>query len=183
VRCFGDHNPVYARYHDEEWGRAEHDDQRLFEMLSLEGMQAGLSWELILMRREGYRELFHNFDPQKVVSMSDGELEEVLKNPKIIRNRRKVYSVRSNARIFLELQEEFGTFDRYVWAFVDGKTIVGGWKQFEDVPCESEVSWQLAKDLKRRGMSFVGPKIVYSFMQAVGMVDDHLTCCSRFAQQ
>lgn len=183
-RCFGGApgKEFYAQYHDEEWGVAVHDDQKLFEMLILEGAQAGLSWEIILKRREGYRESFHGFDPVKVAQMSDEELETVLKDPKIIRNRLKVFAARQNAGVFLEIQKEFGSFDRYIWSFVGDKPIVNRCKTFKEVPCKSEQSDALSKDLKERGMTFVGTKIIYSFMQAVGLVDDHLGDCWKLSQ-
>ena len=179
VRCFGDGvgKEFYAEYHDKEWGRPLHDDRQLFEMLVLEGMQAGLSFAMILKRRAAYRLVFHGFDPVKVAKMSDEELEELRQDQRIIRNRLKIYSARRNALVFLKIQKEFGSFDRYVWAFVDHKPIVGKWKVFKDVPCSSLESLNLSKDLKKRGMTFVGPKIVYSFMQAVGMVNDHIQDC------
>ena len=178
-RCFGGAvgKEFYAQYHDEEWGVPVHDDQKLFEMLILEGAQAGLSWEIILKRREGYREAFHRFDPVKVAKMSDAELEERINNPKIIRNRLKIFAARQNAEVFLEIQKEFGSFDRYVWNFVNHHPIVNRKNSMKEVPCKSEQSDALSKDLKKRGMTFVGTKIIYSFMQAVGLVDDHLADC------
>ncbi len=178
-RCFGG-NPgkeFYADYHDKEWGIPVHDDRHLFEMLVLEGAQAGLSWETILKRREGYRAAFHGFDPVKVASMSDEELESLRENPEIIRNRLKIYAARQNAEAFLKIQKEFGSFDAYVWAFVKGAPIVGHWKQHENVPATTEISDSLSKDLKKRGMTFVGSTIIYAFMQAVGMVNDHRIDC------
>jgi DNA-3-methyladenine glycosylase I len=178
-RCFGDtaRGSLYAQYHDNEWGVAAHDDHHLFEMLVLEGAQAGLNWETILNKREGYRHLFHGFDPKRAAKMTDEELEALKANPAIIRNRRKIFSVRQNARIFLELQREFESFDSYVWRFVKGKPIVNHWQSLKELPAESPESIALSKDLKKRGMSFVGPTIMYAFMQAVGMVDDHLDWC------
>ncbi len=179
MRCFGNGpgKEVYADYHDHEWGVPVHDDQHLFEMLSLEGAQAGLSWETVLKKRGAYRRLFHRFDPKLVAKMSDAELDTILKDPAIIRNRLKVYSVRQNAQVFLKIQKEFGTFDAYLWRLVDHKPRINRWKTWEEVPCETDVSDALSKDLKRRGMSFVGTKIIYAFMQAVGMVNDHLLSC------
>ena len=150
---------------------------KLFEFLILEGAQAGLSWETILKRREGYRRLFHHFEPIIVARMTDNELEELLRDPAIIRNRRKVFSVRENARIFLKIQEEFDTFDTYLWGFVNHQPIINHWKKIEDIPSHSGISDELSKDLKRRGMSFVGTTIIYAFMQAVGIVNDHLIKC------
>ncbi|MDB2614382.1 DNA-3-methyladenine glycosylase I [Chlamydiales bacterium] len=178
-RCFGSSSgkEFYADYHDNEWGVPIHDDRTLFEMLILEGAQSGLSWETILKRREGYREAFYQFSPKTVASMSDDELEELLKDPKIIRNRLKVFSTRLNAQIFLKIQEEFGTFDQYLWRFVDHKQIVNRWKSFDEATVTTPISDALSKDLKKRGMKFVGSTIMYAYMQAVGLVDDHLADC------
>ena len=181
LRCFGDgpNQALYAAYHDMEWGKPVHDDIRLFEMLILEGAQAGLSWEIILKRREGYRKAFHYFDPQKVALMNDEELEALCDNPTIIRNRLKIFSARKNAQVFLAIQQEFGSFDHYVWDFVHNKPIVGNWKNMQQIPTKSKESDALSKDLKKRGMSFVGSTIIYAYMQAVGMVNDHLISCSQ----
>ncbi|MCC5832285.1 MAG: DNA-3-methyladenine glycosylase I [Chlamydiales bacterium] len=178
-RCFGNEpgKTFYADYHDQEWAVPTHDERLLFEMLILEGAQAGLSWETILKRREAYRHLFHNFDPNRVAAMSDEELDQIAQNPEIIRHKGKIYAARQNAQIFLKIQEEFGSFDRYVWEFVDYEPIVNRWTKTTDVPTETEISKALSKDLKKRGMAFVGPTIVYAFMQAIGMVDDHLITC------
>ena len=179
-RCFGNDpdKPFYTEYHDHEWGIPVHEDGHLFEMLILEGAQAGLSWETVLKKRAGYRRLFHRFNPKRVASMTDKELVELTHNPAIIRNRRKIFSARQNAQVFLKIQEEFGSFDRYVWAFVKNKPIINRWKKWEKVPAKTKISDALAKDLKKRGMSFVGSTIIYAFMQAVGMVNDHLVDCS-----
>lgn len=179
TRCFGDGpgKEFYAEYHDKEWGRPAHDDRHLFEMLVLEGAQAGLSWETILRRRPEYRLVFHGFDPLKVAKMSDAELEALRCDPRIIRNRLKIYAARTNAQVFLKIQKEFGSFDKYLWAYVNYKPIVGKWKTFKDVPCSTAESIALSKDLKKRGMTFVGPTIMYAYMQAVGMVNDHLQGC------
>jgi len=178
-RCFGGEagKALYAAYHDEQWGKPEHDDQHLFEMLILEGAQAGLSWETILNKRQGYRDLFHQFDPVKVADMTDEDLQACLLNPAIVRNKLKVFGARKNAIAFLNIQEEFGSFDSYLWRFVDGQPVVNHWKVFKEVPATTPVSDALSKDLKKRGMTFVGPTIMYAFMQAVGMVDDHLADC------
>ena len=178
-RCFGDKpgQDLYAKYHDEEWGVPVHDDQILFEFLILEGAQAGLNWETILKKREGYRRAFQGFNPQKVAIMSDQELEALRNDSSIIRNRLKIYSARKNARVFLEIQKEFGSFDAYVWQFVNGHPIQNAWKTFGDVPVSTTESMALSKDLKKRGMTFVGPTIMYAYMQAVGMVNDHLVDC------
>lgn len=176
-RCFGTGKDFYERYHDEEWGVPVHNDQLLFEMLCLEGAQAGLSWETVLKRRDGYRRLFHQFDLKRVVQMTDEELEEVLKCPDIIRNRLKVYSVRKNAKIVMEIQEEFGSFDAYLWQYVDHSPLINQFEKHTDVPVCTEISDAISKDLKKRGMSFMGSTIIYAFMQAVGMVNDHLLSC------
>jgi DNA-3-methyladenine glycosylase I len=178
-RCFGNGigKQFYADYHDQEWGVPVHDDRHLFEMLALEGMQAGLSWEIVLKKRVSYRRLFHNFEPFLVATMADSDLEALISNPAIIRNRRKVFGIRQNARVFLKIQKEFGSFDRYVWEFVNNKPIINHWKQLKEIPPESMESHALSKDLKKRGMIFVGPTIVYAFMQAIGMVNDHLVDC------
>ncbi len=171
--------PHYAHYHDTEWGIPVHDDHKHFEMLILEGAQAGLSWETILKRRESYRHLFKNFDPQKVACMTDSELETLLTDPSIIRNRLKVFSARKNAQIFLKIQHEFGSFDAYVWRFVDGKQKINRPRTLQEVPVFTSESDALSKDLKKRGMSFVGSTIIYAYMQAIGMVDDHMEICFR----
>lgn len=178
-RCFGDQpgKEFYAEYHDNEWGIPVHDDTHLFEMLILEGAQAGLSWETILKRRPAYRRLFHRFNPVKVAKMTDEELEMILKDDSIIRNRLKVFAARQNAKVFLEIQKEFGSFDSYLWSFVKNKPIKNKWKSFNEVPVTTPESDALSKDLKKRGMTFVGSTIIYAFMQAVGLVDDHLVHC------
>ena len=180
-RCFGSlpGKEFYADYHDHEWGVPVYNDKRLFELLILEGAQAGLSWETILKRREGYRNAFYHFDPMKVSVMTDLELETLLSNPNIIRNRLKIYATRKNASVFLQIQKEFGTFSDYVWGFVQGKPIVTRRGSLRDVPVSTPISDALSKDLKRRGMSFVGSTIMYAFMQAAGLVDDHLASCWR----
>lgn len=169
--------PDYTAYHDTEWGIPLHDDQKLFEMLILEGAQAGLSWYTILKRREGYRQAFKGFDPYKVAAMSDAELESLLAHGDIIRNRLKVFSARKNAVVFLALQKEFGSFDAYIWQFVGGKPKVNHPKRLSDVPTHTPESDAISKDLKKRGMSFVGSTIIYAYMQATGMVNDHLADC------
>ena len=176
-RCFGQGKELYARYHDQEWGVPVHDDQMLFEMLILEGAQAGLSWETILKRRQGYRDAFCNFDVVLVAAMSDTQLEALRADDSIIRNRLKIYSTRKNAQIFLQIQQEFGSFDRYLWSFVQHAPIVNSWQNFAQVPVKTVESDALSKDLKKRGMKFVGSTIIYAYMQAVGLVDDHLEDC------
>lgn len=182
LRCgwVGQGKPHYEAYHDAEWGVPVRDDRKHFEFLILEGAQAGLNWETILKKREGYREAFYDFDPVKVAAMSDQDIEERLQNPAIIRNRLKVNAARKNAIAFLEIQKEFGSFDAYVWLFVGGKPIVNQWKNLKDVPVTTAESDALSKDLKKRGMSFVGSTIIYAHMQATGLVNDHLIdCCCR----
>lgn len=181
-RCFGGKpgKEFYAKYHDEEWGVPFHDDQHLFEMLILGNAQAGLSWETILKRRKGYRNAFHNFDPIKVAAMTDEALEALRDNPEIIRNRLKIYAARQNARVFLDIQKEYMTFNAYLWGFVQGQPLVNHWQQFKDVPTKTPESDALSKDLKKRGMTFVGSTIIYAYMQTVGMVNDHLTDCWRY---
>ena len=181
-RCYGEGDPILADYHDNEWGIPVHNDQRLFEMLVLEGQQAGLSWELILKRRPAYRQAFHHFDPTRVALMSDQELNKHLLNPALIRNRLKIFSIRQNAQAFLQIQEEEGSFDHYLWSFVDHKPILNRWATISEVPCETPLSKKLSKDLKKRGMSFVGPTIIYSYMQAVGLVNDHPADCTLGAR-
>jgi len=178
-RCFGSSSgkEFYAEYHDKEWGIPVYDDRHLFEMLILEGAQAGLSWETILKRREEYRKAFHNFEPLKVAKMTDDELNALLENQGIIRNRLKIYTARRNALAFLQIQKEFGSFSNYVWNFVDEKPIITRRKSLKDIPASTPISDALSIDLKKRGMAFVGSTIIYAFMQAVGLVDDHLAEC------
>ncbi len=178
-RCFGGvkGKEFYAKYHDEEWGIPVHDDVHLFEMLILEGAQAGLSWETVLKKREGYSRAFYDWDIEAISVMNDEELEKLRSFEGIIRNKLKIYSTRKNARVFLDIQKEFESFDNYLWRFVGGDVIVNNWGKFEDVPVTTDISDALSKDLKKRGMSFVGSTIMYAYMQAVGMVDDHLNEC------
>jgi DNA-3-methyladenine glycosylase I len=166
-------------HHDEEWGVPSHDDVHLFELLTLEGAQAGLSWSTILDKREGYRRAFHGFDPSAVARFGPKDVERLLADPGIVRNRLKVESTVNNAARVLETQESEGSFDAYLWSFVDGKPIVNRWKRLADLPAETELSKVISKDLKRRGFRFIGPTIVYAFMQSVGMVDDHTVDCFR----
>lgn len=179
IRCFGDKpgQEAYAKYHDEEWGKPVYDDRTLFEFLILEGAQAGLSWYTILIRRDGYRKAFMDFDLLKVAAMSDHELEELRLNEGIIRNKLKIYSARTNAKVFLKIQEEFGSFSDYLWSYVDHKPIINHFESWDQVPVTTEISDALSKDLKKRGMKFVGSTIMYAYMQAVGLVDDHLETC------
>jgi len=175
-------DPRYVRYHDEEWGVPVHDDRVLFEFLLLEGAQAGLSWSTILNKRDHYREVFDQFDPRAVASYGDAKIEALLQDPGIVRNRRKVEAAITNARAFLEVQQEFGTFDRYVWGFVGGRPIRNAWTSIAEIPTESPESVAMSVDLKKRGFKFVGPTICYAFMQAVGMVNDHTIDCFRYRE-
>lgn len=170
----------YIKYHDEEWGVPVHDDQRHFEFLILEGAQAGLSWSTILKRRDGFRKAFSDFDVEKVARYDSKKIDELLQDPGIIRNKLKVNSAVTNARAFLEVQKEFGSFDQYIWSFVGGKPIVNSWKKMREIPATSKESDQLSKDLKKRGFKFVGSTIIYAHMQACGLVNDHTTDCFRF---
>ncbi len=176
-RCFGSSSELYAHYHDTEWGVPVRDDRLLFEMLILEGAHAGLSWETVLKKRESYRAVFHDFDVQRVAAMSDAELAEALKNPGIVRHRQKVPSARKNAQVFIEMQKEFGSFSTWLWSHVDGTPIKGNWGEKSDIPASTPLSDALSKDLKKRGMSFVGTTIIYAYLQAVGVVNDHYKGC------
>lgn len=178
-RCFGNGpgKEFYAEYHDAEWGVPVHDDQLLFEMLILEGAQAGLSWETVLKRRDGYRTAFHQFDVQKVAHMDDAELELLCSNPALIRHRGKIYSVRDNALVFLKIQKEHGSFRAYLWSYVNNTPIINSYASLRDIPTSSPISNALSKDLKKRGMKFVGSTIMYAYMQAIGMVNDHIASC------
>ncbi|MBK2266847.1 DNA-3-methyladenine glycosylase I [Francisella philomiragia] len=177
TRCFGSNSQIYANYHDNEWGIPKYDDRELFELLILEGAQAGLNWETILKKRQGYRDAFYNFDPVKIANMSDSELEALRDNPNIIRNKLKIYSVRKNAQVFLQIQKEFGSFSDYLWKFVNFKQIKNSWRSHSQVPISTAISEKISKDLKKKGMSFVGPTIIYAYMQAAGLVNDHLVDC------
>ena len=183
-RCpwVGQNKPYYEHYHDIEWGMPVHNDHKHFEMLILEGAQAGLSWETILKRREGYREAFKQFDPAACANLSDDYLETLLTNPNIIRNRLKIFSVRQNAHVFISIQQEFGSFDRFVWQFVQGKPKMNRPASLQMVSTQTKESDALSKDLKKRGMRFVGSTIMYAYMQAVGMVNDHIQGCFRYAE-
>lgn len=175
-------NPLYLDYHDHEWGSPVTDDQTLFEFIVLEGAQAGLSWETILNKRAGYKSAFDAFDPAVVAKYSDDQLEKLRQNPAIVRNKLKIESARRNARVFLEIQKEFGSFAKYQWQFVDYKPIQNYFKTMADVPATTPISDEFSKDLKERGMNFVGSTIIYAYMQATGMVNDHLTGCYRHAE-
>ncbi len=178
-RCSWAANEPETTYHDTEWGVPSHDDRHLFEMLILEGAQAGLSWTTILKKRENYRKAFAGFDPAKVARFSDNKLEKLLQDPGIVRNRLKVHSAVRNARAFLELQESHGSFDAYFWRYVDGRPIVNQFKTAQEVPAKTPLSDAISKDLKKQGFNFVGSTIIYAYMQAVGMVNDHTIDCPR----
>jgi DNA-3-methyladenine glycosylase I len=175
-------DPAYVAYHDEEWGVPSHDDRHLFEMLVLEGAQAGLSWSTILRKREGYRRAFAGFDADKVAGFGKGDVERVLADPGIVRNRLKVESAVANARAILEVRDELGSLDAYLWGFVGGQPKRNRFGTLNEIPAETEESKAMSKDLKRRGFRFVGPTVCYAFMQAVGMVLDHVVSCFRYRQ-
>jgi len=175
-------DPLMREYHDREWGVPVHDDRRHFEFLLLEGAQAGLSWSIVLKKREGYRHAFSEFDPAKVARYSEKRIQKLLTDPGIIRNRMKIAATVRNARAFLALQEEFGSFDAYCWRFVDGRPRQNRWKSIKQIPATSPESDALSKDLKQRGFGFVGSTVIYAHMQAVGMVNDHLVDCYRYKE-
>jgi DNA-3-methyladenine glycosylase I len=175
-------DPRYLAYHDEEWGVPVHDDLRLFEMLTLEGAQAGLSWSTILNKREGYRAAFAGFDPVEVARFTPAKIERLMQDPSIVRNRLKVTSTVDNAHAVLEVQRDFGSLDTYLWAFVGGAPIVNRWRSLGEIPAETGMSRTVSAELKRRGFRFVGPTVCYAFMQATGMVNDHVVGCFRYRQ-
>ena len=181
-RCKWAEDELMIEYHDIEWGLPLHDDRVLFEFLILEGAQAGLSWSTILKRRKGYQIAFNNFDASKVAAFGDREIENLMQNTQIIRNRLKINSTISGAKAFLEIQKEFGSFDKYIWSFVNGKTIINNINQMEEIPSITKESERMSKNLKKRGFNFVGPTICYAFMQAVGMVNDHEVGCFRWKE-
>jgi len=178
-RCWGDVDDLFASYHDREWGVPLHDDRKLFEFLVLEGFQAGLSWNTILRKRENFRKAFHGFDVKKVAGYGEKDIARLLADAGIIRNQLKVRAAVANARRFLEVQKEFGTFDRYIWGFVDGKPIRNRFRTLAELPARTPLSDRISADLKARGFRFVGSTIVYAHMQATGMVNDHITGCFR----
>jgi DNA-3-methyladenine glycosylase I len=184
IRCEWAENTfeAYLRYHDEEWGVPVHDDRTHFEFLILEGAQAGLSWSTILKKREGYREAFAGFDPEKVAAFTEADIERLLQNPGIVRNRLKVKSAIQNARQFLKIQEEFDSFDTYIWGFVGGNPIVNRWNSLAEVPAKTHESDLISNDLKKRGFNFVGSTIMYAYMQACGLVNDHTVDCFRYPE-
>lgn len=179
VRCSWARTPLSIRYHDEEWGVACHDDRTLFEFLILEGAQAGLSWETVLAKRQNYQAVFDGFDPRRIAAYDRRKIKALLRNPGIIRNRQKVASAVQNAKAFLKVQDEFGSFDGYIWRFVGGEPRVNSWRAIEEVPASTAESDAMSKDLRKRGFAFVGSTICYAFMQAVGLVNDHMAGCFR----
>jgi len=182
MRCPWAVSEISSNYHDREWGVPVHEDQKLFEFLILEGAQAGLNWETILKKRQAYREAFMEFDPEQIANFDSNKVENLLLNPGIIRNRRKIESAIKNANVFLKIQDEFGSFDDYIWGYVGRKPIQNQFHDLSEIPAETELSRQISKDLKQRGMSFVGPTIMYAFIQAVGLVNDHLVECYRYLE-
>ncbi|MCB0729758.1 MAG: DNA-3-methyladenine glycosylase I [Ignavibacteriae bacterium] len=173
---------LYVKYHDEEWGVPSHDDRHLFEMINLEGAQAGLSWSTILKKRENYKKAFDNFDAVKISKYAENKIEKLLQNPGIVRNKLKVNAVVTNAKAFLLVQKEFGSFDKYIWQFVNGKPIVNKFNTLSEIPANTDISDKMSKDLKKRGFKFIGSTICYAFMQAVGMVNDHTKDCFRYKE-
>jgi len=183
TRCdWGTASPLYIDYHDNEWGVPLHDDRKLFEFLILEGAQAGLSWETVLKKRHNYRKAFDNFDPGKISQYGNKKIEALLGNKGIIRNRLKIVSAINNAKRFLDVQKEFGSFDTYIWQFVDGRPIINRYKSIQELPATTKVSDAMSKDLKKRGFKFVGSTICYAHMQATGMVNDHIVDCYRYKE-
>ncbi len=183
VRCgWSGDNELYISYHDNQWGVPLHDDKKLFELLTLEGAQAGLSWLTILKRREGYSKAFQGFDPKNVSNFDDARVDKLMNDEGIIRNRLKILSVIKNAKAILEIQKEYGSFDKYLWGFVNAKPIQHHYTQLSELPASDSIATSMSKDLRKRGMGFVGPTICYAYMQASGMVNDHLTSCFRYQQ-
>lgn len=183
IRClWAGENPIYIDYHDKEWGRPVHDDNKLFEMLILEGMQAGLSWITVLNKRTAFREAFDGFDPKKVALYDHVKIQELLTNEKIIRNSLKINAAINNAKIFLEIVAKYGSFDKMIWAYVDCTPITGHWEKVEDMPATTVLSDKISKELKKMGFKFVGSTIIYSYMQAIGMVNDHITGCFAYEE-
>ena len=181
-RCWNTDNPLYISYHDEEWGVPVHEDNKLFEFLVLDCFQAGLSWLIILKKRDDFRKSFDNFDPEKVAKYTEKDVQRLVEDSGIVRNRNKILATINNSRCFLEVQKEFGYFDTYIWKFVNGRSIQNSFGYLSDLPAESDESNAMSKDLKKRGFQFVGPTICYAFMQAAGLVNDHLTTCFRYNQ-
>ena len=181
-RCWNTDKPLYIKYHDEEWGVPVHEDQKLFEFLVLDGFQAGLSWWLILERREAFREAFDGFDPKKVAKYTAEDVERIMEASGVVKNRAKIAAAINNAQQLLKVQKEFGSFDAFIWQFVKGKTIQNAFTKLSDLPAETEESRAMSRELKERGFKFVGPTICYAFMQAAGLVNDHLVDCFRYSQ-
>lgn len=179
-RCPWSEHPELMEYHDTEWGVPVHDERVHFEFLILESAQAGLSWLTIMRKREGYRRAFADFDPERVARFDGAKIDELMQDSGIIRNRRKIESAVKNARLFMDLQEEYGSFSSYLWGFVDGRPVVGKWERQEEVPASTPLSEGISRDLKKRGFTFLGPVIVYSHLQATGIVNDHVTDCFRY---
>lgn len=173
-------NELEQRYHDEEWGQEVHDDRKLFEMLILESMQAGLSWSTILKKRETLTNAYDAFDYEKIAEYTQGKIDDLLGNPGVIRNKLKVHATINNAKVFMDIQKEYGSFDQFIWAYVDGKPIKNHWKELKEVPASTELSDKISKELKKKGFKFLGTTTVYAFMQATGMVDDHLIYCFKY---
>lgn len=183
IRCqWAGSNPIYVEYHDKEWGKPIFDDRLLFEFLILEGMQAGLSWSTILNKRDNFRRAFNNFEAKEIAQYDQAKIKALLENQGIIRNRLKIEATIQNARLFLETQKEFGSFSDYIWQFVDHKPLINKWKSLSEMPAKTKLSDEMSKDLKKRGFKFVGSTICYAFMQAVGMVNDHIISCFRYKE-
>ena len=182
-RCkWADSNDLMKAYHDKEWGTPEHDEKNLYELLILEGMQAGLSWNTVLQKRNNFRKAFDNFDYNKIVRYEENKIEELMQNKGIIRNRLKIQSVITNAKSFINVQEEFGSFNKYIWNFVDNIPVHNSWKNLEDLPPNTELSNRISKDMKKRGFKFIGTTIIYSFLQAIGVINDHMIDCFRYKE-
>jgi len=182
TRCFGNKDPLMTEYHDTEWGVPLHDDHELFGLIILEGAQAGLSWRTVLHRRESYRKAYAGFDPVAIAEFTPERLEDIRENSGIIKNKLKIASAVKNAKGFIAIQREYGSFDKYLWSYVDHKPVMNHFSSWKEVPAETELSTSISKDLKKRGFTFVGPTIMYAYMQSVGMVNDHLTTCFRYQQ-
>ena len=182
-RCkWADSNKLMKEYHDKEWGTPQYDDKNLYELLILEGMQAGLSWNTVLQKRNNFRRVFDNFDYNKIVRYKENKIEELMQNKGIIRNRLKIQSVITNAKSFINVQEEFGSFNKYIWDFVNNKSVHNTWKKLEDLPPNTELSNKISNDMKKRGFKFIGTTIIYSFLQAIGVVNDHTIDCFRYKE-
>ncbi len=182
-RCkWADYNDLMKEYHDKEWGTPQHDDKMLYELLILEGMQAGLSWNTVLQKRGNFRKAFDDFDYKKIIKYKENKIEELMRNGGIIRNRLKIQSVITNAKSFIKIQEEFGSFNKYIWDFVNHKSVHNAWNKLEELPPNTELSNRISKDMKKRGFKFIGTTIIYSFLQAIGIVNDHTIDCFRYKE-